>query len=440
MPTSVIRSAICVGLLVFSATASGFAVRTEGWKEDALLHDGRTIKVEREVGYTFQLFYSDGMFGSWPDKFRLKFEHPDTHATIKWQGEQYFNPVLLDIVDGVPYLIIHGRPTTDTQEAYGCPELPYIFLEYQEGRGAKWAAIPAEQAPAELQVANLSPEYPDFPRRQSPGDEERYWGKRGRASRDLSHDQIVAKINFREKQQRGYFQGKIPRTYEDWHYVSKEGYLTDRPWKDCRPPYKSPPPSKEYTAMSKLNDVAESNANTVDAIVVSTITTPEEITKEGYRKIAGTWTGIGYLSDKCDGIVKGIKQVRHYGDGGGWKLPEAKLILGNDGEVPVRMPAVVTCENGTIYLVSRNPSFSGIVVFRYLYSGEIVDATRINFPPSSGTLSFTQGGRLWEVLTDKNDMTIVVADYAYSSMANDGGTVKQKIIYSVQLPVGNLKK
>lgn len=102
-----------------------------------MLHDGRKIKLEREVGYTFQFISGDEasmvLFGSWPDKFWLKFKHPDTQETVKWQGEQYFNPVLLDVVDGVPYLVVMGSPSKDNENIYGCPELPYIYLKYEPG-------------------------------------------------------------------------------------------------------------------------------------------------------------------------------------------------------------------------------------------------------------------------------------------------------------------
>ena len=141
--------------------AMAFSVRTESWTEDVVLHDGRQIKVEREVDWTFRIASGDAgsgfqLFKNWPDRFWLKFKHPDTHETIKWQGEQHYNPVLLDIVDGIPYLVVYGSGSKETEAVYGCPELPYTYLKYESGFFGKWSPVPVEKAPNVLQDANLS--------------------------------------------------------------------------------------------------------------------------------------------------------------------------------------------------------------------------------------------------------------------------------------------
>jgi hypothetical protein len=125
------RIALLIMICIASFSAMGFSTRTERWSEDVVLHDGTLIKVDREVGYTFQFVSGDEasmkFFASWPDRFWLKFKNPVTKETIKWQGEQYFNPVLLDVLDGIPYLVVMGRPTKDNESTYGCPELPFIL-------------------------------------------------------------------------------------------------------------------------------------------------------------------------------------------------------------------------------------------------------------------------------------------------------------------------
>ena len=140
--TRLILNAIVIWLIAMPIIASAYATRTESWDEEALLHDGRLIKVSREVDYTLQILSGDsgspGFMKSWPDKFWLKFKNPDTQETVKWQGEQYFNPVLLDIIDGVPYLVVSGRPDKKTEKIYGCPELPFIYLKYEKGFFGKW--------------------------------------------------------------------------------------------------------------------------------------------------------------------------------------------------------------------------------------------------------------------------------------------------------------
>jgi hypothetical protein len=267
----IFRLTIFALFLSVSLPTSAFSTRTESWKEDALLHDGRIIKVNREVGYTFQFVSGDEasmkLFASWPDKFWLKFEHPDTHETIKWQGEQYFYPVLLDIVDGVPYLVVMGRPDKENESIYGCPELPYIYLKYEKGLFGKWTPIPVEQAPSILQDANLSPEYPDFPQHMDQHDETMYEIYNHRSSRDLSHDQVQKRI-WSDEKSRSTFQAKIPRNYGEWHNIYKDSYLNERRQGDCRPPRALLPQVVLPTAIEGTPEILETINYTPDRIAV----------------------------------------------------------------------------------------------------------------------------------------------------------------------------
>lgn len=195
-------------LCTICSSAMGFTSRTETQIEDVALHDGRHIKVERTVQWTTQFKILDSFFGlpimprfekSGPDTFSLKFKHPDTQETITWQGEQYYIPVLLDIVRGVPYLVVNGVISKKTEAIYGCPELPYFYLKYESGFFGKWVAIPVEEASDVLRVANLP--------------------------KGSGNDS-------------GFFQQVIPRTYEEWNYMYKNEHRNERKVWDCRPPLK----------------------------------------------------------------------------------------------------------------------------------------------------------------------------------------------------------
>jgi hypothetical protein len=446
--TGKFRCAAFLILLTSSITASAFSTRTEEWKEDALLHDGRIIKVDREVSWTFQLFYGDGgspgMFGSWPDKFRLKFIHPDTQETIKWQGEQYFNPVLLDIVDGVPFLVVRGRPNKDTEKIYGCPELPYIYLRYEKnGLWGKWVPVPVEQAPNVLQDANLSPDYPDFPRKTDPFFEKKHRDEYGRASRDLSRDEVLRKIRYRERQSGGYFQAKIPTTYDTW-YRNSDSYKNERYAKDCRPPPLRPASSPIFEASKQRVNEAEQKAATISAVVESFSVRPEIVTQEDFSRSKGAWTGHGYLSNRCDGIVKRIEPLREYFDNGGWHLTGAKLVLNSGEELPFQqtnlskfqapsIPQLVTCANNTIYTVSR-PNKDNLLLHRFAYSGDVIDAFNIALPDVNKIVPGQGWGDIWELMPEKGHFSIVLADYTYTGTANQGGTIKRKQIYGLDLP------
>lgn len=237
-------SVLVVGGMCSPATA--FSVRTERWTEEVVLHDGRLIKVEREVDWTFRVASGDAgsgfqLFKNWPDRFWLKFKHPDTQETIKWQGEQHYNPVLLDVVNGIPYLVVYGRGSKETEAVYGCPELPYTYLMYESALFGKWTPVPVEKAPAILREANLSPKYPDFGDLGAQGEAIETARRGGRARRDMSPDDVQKQMPSAEHHSAGFFQRLIPRTYQEWNYQYKNNHLNERKRGDCRPPRALPP-------------------------------------------------------------------------------------------------------------------------------------------------------------------------------------------------------
>lgn len=218
-----------VFLFLYSATASAFCTKTYEADFDVTLIDSRVIKITRKVCWTFQFLGGDSgspvFMKSWPDKFWIKFKHPDTREKIEWEGDQYFDPLLLAIVKGVPYLVVGGRPDKDTSSKYGCPELPFIFLKYEKtGLWGKWIPIPVEQAPAELKYVNL------------PGNE--------RA------------------------QGVIPRSYAEWNYEYKNSYMNERRQNDCRPPRTQLPPVSLPAATEVTPEVLETINYTPDRLFI----------------------------------------------------------------------------------------------------------------------------------------------------------------------------
>jgi hypothetical protein len=243
-------------LLTVCSSAMGFSVRTESWSEDVVLHDGKTIKVEREVEWTFRVSSGDAgsgfaLFKNWPDRFWLKFTHPDTQKTIKWQGEQHFRPVLLDIVNGVPYLVVYGHSTKETESIYGCPELPYIYLQYDLKNRGKWNAIPQDKAPEILKNANLAPEYPD-----------------SREKKHLSADDVQRMMPRVENSSAHNFQKIIPRTYNEWRYSYKNNHLNERKQGDCRPRRAPLPQVVLPTAIEGTSEILETINYTPDRIAV----------------------------------------------------------------------------------------------------------------------------------------------------------------------------
>lgn len=223
----ILRVVTLLLLCTVCTAAMGFTSHTESQVEDVALHDGRHIKVERAVQWTTKFKILDPFFGlpfmprfetSGPDTFSLKFKHPDTQETITWQGEQHYTPVLLDIVSSVPSLIVNGPTSKETEAIYGCPELPYFYLKYESGFFGKWVPVPVEKAPDVLRESNLS-----------------------QTNRNNG----------------GFFQRVIPRTYEEWNYMYKNNHLNERNVWDCRPPRPPLPQVVLPTAIEGMPEIIE---------------------------------------------------------------------------------------------------------------------------------------------------------------------------------------
>jgi hypothetical protein len=267
------RTVLLLLLWSLCTSAMAFSTRIERWSEDALLSDGRVVKVERKVGYTFQFMAGDEssmhLFASWPDKFWIKFKHPDTQETITWQGEQYYNPVLLDFVNGVPYLVVYGRGSKKTEDIYGCPELPYTYLKYEPGFVGKWSPVPVLMAPQVLRKANLSPDYPDFGNLDAQGEAIVTKRRGGRHRRDMSPTDIQSRMSRAEHHSSSFFQRLIPRTYDEWNYISKNHHLNERKRGDCRPPRKLLPQLMLPAASQSSPEILKAVTYTPDRIALS---------------------------------------------------------------------------------------------------------------------------------------------------------------------------
>lgn len=216
--------AVSLLLLMVCTSAAGFS-RIEKWSEEPTLSDGRAIRVQREAGFTFQFVSGDSgsmrLFSSEPDTFSIRFKHPDTKRTVMWQGKQHYYPVLFDIVEGVPYLVVMGRSSKKTESQYGCPELPYAYLKYEFKFSGVWSPIPLHQIPNILRTANLSPYYPSF---------------NASTQREMTAAQVLQQMLDAERNSRGFFQRLIPKSYQEWNYLYKNEYLNERKPEDCRPP------------------------------------------------------------------------------------------------------------------------------------------------------------------------------------------------------------
>jgi hypothetical protein len=210
-------------LLVISLLAG--CARSEQWIDEAVLHDGRTIDVHRTVIFNFGSGDLSQALRRWPNQFALEAVNPYTGKRVKWSGERNINPILLDFIDGVPYLVVTSNFIHRHGSLYGCPEIPFAFLRYDD-KAVRWAPIAQGEAPKVLRRANLSPDYRTD------------WAEMG--STRQSKEDIDSTNRGAEMSSTGFFNATIPENFQAWTYVSKKRFANTRYHDDCRPPVPEP--------------------------------------------------------------------------------------------------------------------------------------------------------------------------------------------------------
>lgn len=193
--------------------------RSARWVDEALLHDGRTVEVTREIALPL-----DGSCKRTPDGYSLEANNPDTGKLVKWSGEKYVLPVLLDFVDRTAYLAVNSNKVFSNPTVYGCPETPYAFLKYDDS-SSRWIPVPKSEIPRISFNANLSFRYDSY---------------RVRDGLRQPKEAISRYYEEEEKSSRGYVSQRIPTSIQSWGYARKERFKNERVKDDCRPPLPEP--------------------------------------------------------------------------------------------------------------------------------------------------------------------------------------------------------
>lgn len=321
----------------------GSAMGAESTIEYVALHDGRHIKVERTVYRPTEFKILDPFFGlpTMPRTetggpiFSLKFKHPDTQETITWQGEQYYTPVLLDIVNGVPYLVVNGQISKQTEAIYGCPELPYFYLKYKSELLSKWLPVPVEKAPDVLRVSNLS--------------------------QDSGNDG-------------GYLQKIIPRTYEEWNYQYKNNHRNERNVWDCRPPLQPLPD----VPLPKPLDVELETVESNDYIGTG---------RHPYEDYRTLWDGKGTITRALcakffrppnpENLMLGERFIDD---------PTGNIRLPYSGPIPFPSGRMLEeraeryCDNKFVWFVAKHEERGKTIITKYTASGGLLYNIRMDNP------------------------------------------------------------
>lgn len=142
-----------------NACAGAFGSGGETWKEEAMLHDGRTVMVEHhtERGGRHELGQRSAI-----TEHSISFIHPDTGKTLSWLsayapelGRTDLNPWALHVSGGVAYVVTEPNLCLSYNK-WGRPNPPYVIFKFTDNA---WQRISIAQLPAELTTFNLMRSY-----------------------------------------------------------------------------------------------------------------------------------------------------------------------------------------------------------------------------------------------------------------------------------------
>ncbi len=145
----ILRLLVCLSFF-WGATACGQQTENITWKEEVLLHDGKTFVVTRSVTVGgVRREPGARMLGE--SKYTMNFAAPDGRE-ISWESPRKLRPMILDFDNGIPYLATSPAMVSDYFD-FGCPEPAYVFLKYENG----WQRIKFVEFPNAFRNTNLSP-------------------------------------------------------------------------------------------------------------------------------------------------------------------------------------------------------------------------------------------------------------------------------------------
>lgn len=144
-----------IGLFSLDAYAGLFGLGGDSWKEEAQLHDGRTLIVERS-----QTYGGRGEIGqaSPVRTHTIRFAMPQSGRAITWTseygedlGRTNFNVLAVHIQDDTPYLVVEPNLCL-AYNKWGRPNPPYVIYKH-DGRG--WQRVDMDNLPKVFKTINL---------------------------------------------------------------------------------------------------------------------------------------------------------------------------------------------------------------------------------------------------------------------------------------------
>ncbi len=132
---------------------NAYAASTITWKEEVLLHDGKTIIVERSDTYDSSMNHEIGQ-GAPLAEHKTTFMIPGTNQTVIWKSDHHPLPdphslslLALDFSGDVPYVATTPSGIIAYMK-WGSPNPPSVFFKFV----GEWKRVSLEEFPEHLKL------------------------------------------------------------------------------------------------------------------------------------------------------------------------------------------------------------------------------------------------------------------------------------------------
>jgi len=140
-----------VACVVASLCLSGCSPETWKWQEEALLDDGQSVMVQREVIFSGPRLPWESKRGQ--SEWVLRFHDPaDSNRRFEYRSPGGLAPAAIFFINGHAH-VIGNTWRGDAVTYYDCPSPPYVVHRYQDGR---WKQVQFAQVPRSVKLLNLA--------------------------------------------------------------------------------------------------------------------------------------------------------------------------------------------------------------------------------------------------------------------------------------------
>ena len=396
----------------WAEAALPFFSKTISWEEDIVLSDKRLLPIKRTVTYGPDEYGRPGR-GSIKQQtisFQSKGRRIEWTSDEKWPIA--YMPEIFDFLDGHPVIVMPVYRFGPCKK-YGFPQDGVVGFVLRNNR---WETISAHELPKEFKANLLRSTHAI-----------QYWSK--------YKDKRIGQLE-RENLEGNTWGPRVGDSIND--VVKFYSGIED----SCARIQPLPDPKFDEALQKSIN--AQNDAKSIVASIRSRTDIFEQVTQSGFTEAKGEWTGVGYLSQSCKGIVKTIEPLRNHDGSGSWQLVGHQLVIGEGRKVPIGQSGLskyqapmqmeqVTCDAKNIYVL-RRANKTTLVINRFRYSGDVIDAIRVDLPDTDKVISGNGWGDVWGLGISNGQLSFSIANYSYPTVANLGGKISQKQTYALTLP------